>query len=84
MFAEFDIGTINTDTGPTSYISWSHFIVSTMQAGTNPIFNVFGMTQQQLGIGPTNPLGQSWVPPYHRLLLSAGATEDLLVTRELH
>ena len=62
-----------------------YFILSTMQAGTTPIFNVFGMT------GPSsnresNPqiLLVSAGPPYHRLLRSAGATEDLFVTRELH
>ena len=62
-----------------------HFIVSTMQAGTTPIFNIFGMT------GPsTNRESKhksSWSVlglPYRRLLRSAGATEDLFFTRELH
>ena len=42
------------------------FIVSTMQAGTTPTFNVFGMnwTQQQPGIEPTKPLGQCLFPPF--------------------
>ena len=42
-----------------------HFIVSTMQEETTPIFKCFwyDWTQQQPGIEPTNPLGQCWVPP---------------------
>ena len=42
-----------------------HFIVSTMQAGTTPIFNVFDMTvpSSNRESKPTNPLGQGWVPP---------------------
>ena len=57
-----------------------------MQAGTTPIFNVFCMTWTQylLGVEPTIPLGQCWVPPYCRLLRSAGATEGILATMELH
>ena len=41
------------------------FIVSTMQEETTPIFKRlwYDWTQQQLGIEPTNPLGQCWVPP---------------------
>ena len=38
-----------------------------MQAGTTTIFKVFGMTG----------------PPYRHLFRSAGAAEDLFVTREL-
>ena len=30
------------------------------------------------------PVGRCWVPPYCRLLRSAGATEGLFVTRELY
>ena len=43
----------------------SHFIVSTMQEETTPIFKHlwYDWTQQQPGIEPTNPLGQCWVPP---------------------
>ena len=62
-----------------------HYNVSTMQGGTTPILNVFGMT------GPSsnresNPqiLLVSARSPYRRLLRSAGATEDLFVTRVLH
>ena len=47
-----------------------------------PFLNVFGMTR------PRNRTHKSsWSvlgPPYRRLLQSAGATEDLFVTRELH
>ena len=41
------------------------FIVCTMQEETTPIFKRlwYDWTQQQPGIGPTNPLGQCWVPP---------------------
>ena len=41
------------------------FIVSTMQEETTPIFKRlwYDWTQQQPGIEPRNPLGQSWVPP---------------------
>ena len=38
----------------------THFIVSTMQAGTTPIFNLWYAWTR---IKPTNPLGQCWVPP---------------------
>ena len=36
-----------------------------MQEETIPIFKRlwYDWTQQQLGIEPTNPLGQCWVPP---------------------
>ena len=64
------------------------FIVSTMQEETTPIFKRlwYDWTQQQPGIEPTNPLGQCWVPPIvaFYIYISAGATEDLFVTRELH
>ena len=62
------------------------FIVSTMQEETTPIFKRlwYDWTKQQPGIEPTNPLGQCWVPPIVALLRSAGVTEDLFVTRELH
>ena len=42
-----------------------HLIVSTMQAGTTPIFKGlwYDWTQQQPGIEHTNPLGRCWVPP---------------------
>ena len=62
-----------------------YFIVSTMQAGTTPIFTVFGMTGPSIN-RESNPqiLLVSAGSPYHRLLQSAGATEDLFVTRELH
>ena len=42
-----------------------HFIISSMQAGTTPIFKRlwYDCTQQQPGIEPTNPLGQCWLPP---------------------
>ena len=51
-----------------------------MQAGTTPIFN-FGMTgpSSNWELSPQN----SWLvpsPTYHRLLQSAGATEDLFIT----
>ena len=41
------------------------FIVSTMQEETTPTSKRlwYDWTQQQLGIEPTNPLGQCWVPP---------------------
>ena len=37
------------------------FIVSTMQAGTTPIFKVFGMTEPSSN-RESNPLRQCWVP----------------------
>ena len=44
-----------------------YLILSTMQAGTTTIFHIVHIgitwTQQQLGIEPTKPLGQCWVPP---------------------
>ena len=44
-----------------------HFIISTMQAGTTPIFKVFGMTgpstKHQPGIEPIESLSQCLVPP---------------------
>ena len=118
-----------------------YFILSTIQAGTTPIFNVFGMTgpstKRKLnpehhlvpagkggsrgGGGPPRfwgtpklhkegktlracaekrrvlvlnsypdlPFPKScvrpwWGLPYHHLVRSAGATEGLFVTRELH
>ena len=59
-----------------------YFIISTMQAGTTPIFNVFGRT------GPSTNRESN--PQYlldgarSPLLRSAGVTEDLFVTRGLH
>ena len=51
-------------------------MVSTMQGGTTPIFNVFGMTGPSTN-RESNPQILLMDPPYCRLLLSAGATEDL-------
>ena len=42
----------------------AHFIISTMQAGTTPIFKVFGLTGPSTNpeIEPKNPLGQCCLP----------------------
>ena len=62
-----------------------YFILSAMQVGTTPIFNVFGMTgpSSNRESNPQNLLVRTG-SPYRRLLQSAGATQDLYVTRELH
>ena len=61
-----------------------HFIISTMQAETIPIFKVFGMTgpSTNLESTPQNLLVGAR-SPYRRLLRSAGATKDLFVSRGL-
>ena len=62
-----------------------YFILSTMQAGTTHIFKVFGMTGPSTNqeSNPQNHLVGA-KSPYRRLLRSAGATEDLFVTKGLH
>ena len=58
-----------------------YFILSTMQAGTTPIFNVFGMTGHSTN-EESNPLNLlvSAGSPLSLPFRSAGATEDLFDT----
>ena len=60
------------------------FIVRTMQEETTPIFKRLWYDPAPTGNRTHKSSWSVLGPPYCRLLRSAGATEDLFVTRELH
>ena len=63
-----------------------HFIISTMQAGTTPIFNVFGMTGPSTNreSNPQNLLVGARSPPIITFYDQQGLLRTYSVTRGLH
>ena len=74
--------------GRTVMFHGPYSIVSTMHGGITPIVTVFGMTgpSRNKESNSQNVLVSPWVPPppYHSLLQSAEATEELFIIRGLH